>query len=521
MKHLVIGFLAVLATAFNGAIAQVERARFDDGSFGLGILTDDDSLPPSLWQGANARDIQEQLDAVPTVFDDPAKRLILRRVLLSPGDSPRDADEALAGLKLRRAVEAGYVLEAAALAELTSGLAMRPSLAESVAYRDLLLLDYDRACARGAGLREGRQSPFFVRLRAFCYLHTGEAAAAELTISLAKEEDVLSAEDEAALRSLRIGFPTATLPENALQYAAFRKVGGLITASDVPSVTAPVVTAIAMDDSVGDAVRVIALRRAALEDLMPARDLGQVAESVPGTQIAQDVGFIRALPQGSGARAGAIGEALASNLEDPAGFVLRAKIFGTEIASTAPDVATDPYGVEYSLACLLNRRYEAAERWIRSVATREGTGAETAFFNLTKLYGYLQPTAAQRLAGAIGEDLPPPPDIAVDAADRAAQGQLSGNLANVVDNALSAATSGSQASQLLAALGASTVVAEGELARIRDTVAANLYAEAGGYDIAREAAFRSAAMGSASRLRIEAVNPQFYRPRLKPVRTSR
>ncbi|MEM7739603.1 MAG: hypothetical protein AAF225_02235, partial [Pseudomonadota bacterium] len=172
-------------------------------------------------------------------------------------------------------------------------------------------------------------------------------------------------------------------------------------------------------------------------------------------------------------------------------------------------------------ACLLNRRYGAAERWIRSVATRQGTGAETAFFNLTKLYGYLQPTAAQRLAGAIGEDLPPPPDIAVDAADRAAQAQLTGNLANVVDNALSAATSGSQASQLLAALGASTVVAEGELARIRDTVAANLYAEAGGYDIAREAVFRRAALGSASRLRIEAVNPQFYRPRLKPVRTSR
>ncbi len=522
MKHLVVGALSVLSAAASLAFAQVERARFDDSSFALGVLTESDgALPRTLWDGAEARDIEEQLEAVPTVFDDPAKRLILRRVLLSPGESPRDADEGLAGLKLRRAVEAGYVMEAAALAELTPGLAIKPTLAESVAYRDLLLLQYDRACARGASLREGRQAPFFVRLRAFCYTHTGERAAADLTISLAKEEGVLSAADEAALRSLQTGFPTGALPENALQYAAFRKLGGLMNEADVETVAAPIVTAIAMDRNMSNAVRVAALRRAALEDLMPPRELGQVAESVPGTRISQDVGFIRALPQGSGARAGAVGEALSDTITDPADFLLRAKIFGAEMASTAPDPSTDEYEVEYSLACLLNGRYEAAERWIRSVATREGQGAETAFFNLTKLYSYLQPSAAQRLAGAIGEDLPPPPVIAVDAADRAAQRQLTGNLANVVDNGLSAATSGSQGAQLLAALSASTVVADGELGRIRDTVAANLYEAAGGYDIARAAVFRSAALSSAPRLRVEAVNPQFYRPRLKPVRTSR
>ena len=140
---------AAASAALSVASAQVERTSFDTGPFSFGTLTQaDGALSQDLWQGSDAALVEDLLESVPVRFDDPVKRMMLRRVLLSPGEGPDGAGAELAGLKLLRAAEAGYVFEAGAVAELMPGLAAAPALSRIVAMRDLYAGDIDRACQR-------------------------------------------------------------------------------------------------------------------------------------------------------------------------------------------------------------------------------------------------------------------------------------------------------------------------------------------------------------------------------------
>ncbi|GGY40628.1 hypothetical protein [Parvularcula lutaonensis] len=521
MKQAILASFLALASAtapFSAAKAQVERANFDSSPFSLGTLTENEgALGRDLWDGATAEEIADQLRNVPTSYEDPVKRLILRRVLLSPGNGPDGADADLAGLKLLRAAEAGYVMEAGALAELMPGLVVQPSLSRIVAMRDLYKLQFDQACARGANLREGRQQPFFVRLRAFCYIHAGETPAAELTISLAREEGVLSPGDEQMYANLFARSVPNEFPRSALQYAAYRKLGGLFAPTDIPDVTPAVAAAIVYDRGLSTPTRSAALVRAAREDLVPARDLADAAASLEGEEVASVIATIAAQPAGSFNRSQAIGEALVAAKQNPDLYLVLTKIYGQEIASMRPDAVTMPYATELALSSLIIRNFATAEAWIQAVAAENTIGAERAFLNLAKLYSYLRPGAAQRLAGAIGERLPDPPVPAIRIPDALAQAQASADLPTTVDRAITAAASGARGSMLLAALATSGVRASGELAAVRDTVGAALYKRAEANRLAADAAFQRQALESVGSLREEVINKEAYVPRLKPI----
>ena len=514
-------FFAATLSLFSAATAhaQVERGSFDTSPFALGILTEQDgALPRDLWEGADAASVAELLVLVPTRFDDPTKRLILRRVLLSPGNGPVGADTELAALKLQRASDAGYAMEAAALAELTPGLPVQPELSRVVATRDLLRGQIDQACNRGANLREGRQQSFFVKLRALCYIHAGERPAAELTLDLAGEEGVLTPTDARMFDALLSGDLPSRLPETALQYAVYRKLYGLFTAEDVERVPPSIAAAIALDRSLSAGAREAALYRVATEDLLGYRDLTAAALMLDESIIRSVVSRVQTQPEGSSERAMAIGEALRNAQDEPASYLLRTKIFSADIGSIGLTPESRPYAVEYALASLLLRRFSQAERWMQIVAEEQTIGAERAFLNLSKLYSYQRPSAAQRLAGAIGERIPDAPVPSVSVEDRTAALYFDGSLEAVARRGVAAAASGSEAAMLLAGLQASAV--EGQ-ASVRDALGTALFEAGGAETIASDAAFQEAALAYAGRLRADTINAQPFIPRLKPSSESR
>jgi len=519
-------FLALagsLAASVGLAAAQVERATFDSSPFSLGSMTErDGALARDLWVGSKADDVREQLLSVPTQYDDPAKRLILRRVLLSPGEGPEGADGALAGLKLLKAAQAGYVMEAGGVAELMPGLALQPELSQIVAMRDLYRGDVEQACGRGANLREGRQTTFFVRLRVLCYLHADERPAAELTLNLAREEGVLEEGDAEFFRALLGSRSTDRLPTNAVQYAAYRKLGKAFAGEAAEALPAELIAPIAWDERLGEALRAEALERAVAEDLLSARDLEEIARGLTNQLIGKEMAAIRSLPPSSADRGAVIGQALQAVRDQPNQFLMRAKIFAADIASTGVDVATVPYAAEFALASLLNRRYNDAESWMQTVAAEQSLGAERAFLNLAMLYAYVEPTAAQRLAGAIGEEIGPVDIPPLDIADKTAQVSTIVDLSSQMGQALDAAASGSRAALLLAALSTAAVEADTpQIALLRDALGADLYERAEAESFAREATFRREALAAASKLRDNVIGQSAYIPRLKPSRDAR
>ncbi|NRA29046.1 MAG: hypothetical protein HRU11_02205 [Parvularculaceae bacterium] len=518
--------LSILLAAWlswASAAAQVERASFDAGPFSLGTLTEaDGALGRDLWQGAQPDAIRSQLAIVPTRFDDPAKRMMLRRVLLTPGEGPMGADAALAGLKLLKAVEAGYAMEAGAVAELTPGLGLQPELSRIVAMRDLYRGNVEQACGRGANLREGRQTAFFVRLRVLCYIHAGERPAAELTLNLAREEDVLAPGDARLFRSVLSGSAPSEMPRGAIQYAAYRRLGGSFDDADLQDLPPSMVAAIAYDSTLDVALRQEALRHVVVNDLVSPRDLEDIAASLKSEQIGKEIAAIRSLPPASQARGGAIGQALQAVVAEPTAFLLRVKVFEADIASTGVNVATVPYAAEFALASLLNRRYKDAESWMQTVAAEQSLGAERAFLNLALLYSYVKPSAAQRLAGAIGEEIASPDVAPLTIADETASLVTVTDLSVQMEHALNAAASGSRGALLLSALGTAAVEAEtSELELIRDTLGADLYRRGNAEPIVREAAFRREALAAAGRLRDDRIGKDAYIPRLKPSSSAR
>ncbi|MEM1381601.1 MAG: hypothetical protein AAGH41_13355 [Pseudomonadota bacterium] len=512
--------LSAMLGVLGSAHGQVERTSFGTSPFSLGTLTQaDGALDADLWSGATADEIRTNLETLPVRFEDPAKRMMARRVLLSPGDGPEEAGAPLAALKLLRAAQSGYVIEAGSVAELTPGLSTKPGLSQVAAMRDLARGQWDKACGRGASLQEGRQSDFFVRLRAFCYINSGERAAAELTLSLAREEGVLTPEDQQMFRALLSGNRSAALPQNPLQYAAYRKLGGAFSKADIAALPPGMAAAAAMDTGLSAEARLAAVYRAALENLLPQRDLADAAATLEGTPIGDEMKAFRARGASPSERSGFVGQALQSSGTDSEAFLLRTELYAAEIAAASPDVATVPYAAEFALASLFNNRYADAERWMQTVAAEQSLDAERAFLNLTKLYSYLQPGPAQRLAGALGETLadraPPPLRIG----DPAAQASQRGDLAQLLEQGLAAAANQSRASQMLVALATASVETDdSELKRVRDTLGARLYERAGAEDFAREAAFRREALAAVGRLRDDVINKQAYVPRLKPAR---
>jgi hypothetical protein len=518
MKRILVS-LAALGCALSAASAQIERANFDSSPFALGSLTErDGALPRDLWQGAQAETIAGQLTALPTRFEDPAKQEILRRILLSPGEGPQGADAQLAGVKLLKAAEAGYAYEAGALAELTPGLTVQPALSRIVAIRDLYAGDTEQSCGRGAGLREGRQQPFFVRLRIFCYLYADERPAAELTMSLAREEGVLTEQDERVFASLMAGVTPTRLPTDALSYAAFRRLGGLIAPSDVPGLRPAVAAAAALDQGLSSQTREAALLRSAEESLLPPRELGDAAMRLRDSELQAIIASIRVLQEGSAERQGAIGQALLNAGTDADRFHFLTKAFSQEIASTTPGPTTVPYAVEFALASLLIRRFDAAERWMQTVAGEQTMAGERAFSNLANLYGAVRPSAAQRLAGAIGETIIPPEPVPFEVTDPLAQVTDRAELAETSRRAILAAREGSRGGMLIAALSLAAVPTDGEAGEARDTMAETLYEQSDLAAVLDDIRFQQQARSFAGKLRDGVVNQRAFVPRVKPSR---
>ncbi|MEE4209320.1 MAG: hypothetical protein V2I43_08655, partial [Parvularcula sp.] len=277
----------------------------------------------------------------------------------------------------------------------------------------------------------------------------------------------------------------------------------------------------AVDPGVATSARETALRRAAREDLLPSRELGEALAMLSDTPLGGAIAATRDLPRASERFHTEIGRLLDSAKGDADAFLLTAKIFEDDIAALELSEGTRPFSAELALAALLTRKFDAAERFMQAVASEQTLGSDRAYLNLARLYAYLRPSAAQRLAGAIGEELGEVPSARLPIADPAARAIANPGVSEGVDDAITAARSGSIGSSLLVALTAAAVDAEGELELVRDAVATNLYAATPAADIAREAAFRREALAFAPRLREESFEEGAYVPRLKPAGTNR
>ncbi len=220
------------------AVAELGEVRPLEVSAGGG-------LPDTVWSSGNARALRAVLETLPRSDargwqNGPAADLALSALLSggSPPDASASDDTALAYLRADRVLAAGGARSAYGLLSRTPSVNQYTALSALYAETAFALGETQSACLAANALLEGRDTAYWLRVRAFCLALDGNIPAAELTAELARAQ---SADDsfDRLFDALTLG---QDLPSNAAPRSGLELAIAEVLAPDtriVPDETAP------------------------------------------------------------------------------------------------------------------------------------------------------------------------------------------------------------------------------------------------------------------------------------------
>ena len=257
-------WLAAAALALCGpAAAQVQvRPLAVPDLFSAGGGASD--LPPDLWQGSSGALAKLVVPEVASHPLSPAAAALARHILEVGAHGPEGAgdDPDLAGARAEALLQLGDIAAAHAIADGAPNLPQLTAMSRVAAQAALIGGQDDRACAVGDGLVLGREGAFWLRLRSYCQARGREAAAAQLTLELAEQQE--HHPDFERLMGTLLSGGSATQPalDDALDFAISRRLG-LDWTSALSAAPASIAVAVARDAGSPPAVRLAAAARAA------------------------------------------------------------------------------------------------------------------------------------------------------------------------------------------------------------------------------------------------------------------
>jgi hypothetical protein len=145
---------------------------------------------PTLWDGASADLARLAAPMAAQKPLSPAFAAFALRLFSTSAHAPDGAaaDADLAAARIGVVLALGGAAQAQTMLGHTPGVAASPALSQVAAETDLVLGQDDQACQVGDALTQGKDQPYFRRLRAFCLIRAGSADAAQLTFDLASSQ---------------------------------------------------------------------------------------------------------------------------------------------------------------------------------------------------------------------------------------------------------------------------------------------------------------------------------------------
>lgn len=188
----VLSSLSLLITASNAYAQSITVESLNAASAYDGGLLDPTTggLDASLWQGTSAPLAVSVIEAAPLQSGNVIIRDLVKAALLSGGIPPQSKTQSekttFDHVRLMSVAKMGH-------AESTRTLVTRlPELIRDNTLKvemDLLSGDIQSACAVTDNVSEGRATPKWARVRAFCHITRDEIAAAELTTDLLRQSE--------------------------------------------------------------------------------------------------------------------------------------------------------------------------------------------------------------------------------------------------------------------------------------------------------------------------------------------
>ena len=401
------------------APVQEEALRELDAWSVSAISRADGALAPDLWSRSDPDFLAVLFDRLPAVYESPAAHALARRVLFSGGEAPR-GDAALAARKRYEALGKMGAADALSMMAAGSGAAQTdPGIAMFAAQAELARGRRPEACARGRAANAGENTPpFLLRLRAYCAAVTGDRAAADLALELARAQNAADAWYTGAVAAAG-GAPAARPPAarygntldaalslagnlrpgpNALSDSSTLALVTLARSENTPQPQRAQAAALAFRHGaigVEEARTILAATPAEISSALPpivtAMRRVAAANAAPAAP-ADPAAPAPATPAAELEKGAAIAEALQS-AATPADFHAVALFFQSEIASlqTAPDAGA---AVLFARAALAAGDARVSQRL---VASARAAGADPATMAPLE-------AALMALAGARGEE---------------------------------------------------------------------------------------------------------------------
>jgi hypothetical protein len=160
---------------------------------GVGLLREGEGgLPADLWAGSQRQAIALRIAQLPAAPNSPTMQHLAKRLLLTSAKPPvgttPQGEPSLLALRLQKLNASGLVHEAAMLG---SQSARTDSFARQ-AWAEALLLQgrTTDACGDATSPRQSSNDPYWLKLRALCYIAQNEAQAANLTLDVMRARNV-------------------------------------------------------------------------------------------------------------------------------------------------------------------------------------------------------------------------------------------------------------------------------------------------------------------------------------------
>ncbi len=356
------------------------------------------ALAPDLWARSDPAFLAAAFDKLPAVYQSQATQALARRVLFTGGDAPR-GDALPAARKRFEAI--GRMGAADQLGMLVTGSgasASDPIIAQYGAQAELARGQRNAACSRGRAASVGETvPPFLLRLRAYCAAASGDRAAADLALELARAQNAEDAWYTGAIAAAG-GAPGARPPaarwDNSLSVQLSLSGGLRPGPNPLANASTLALVALARNDQTPQPQRTqaaaLAFQRgaigpqearqilsatpaevtSALPPIVPA--LRRIAAATPATGVPADATAPSAQDVTSAAIADVLRQATA-----PADFAAAARFFRTEINALqiAPDQAA---AVSFARASISNGDTQVAQRLVASARQAGATEADLA-----------------------------------------------------------------------------------------------------------------------------------------------
>lgn len=364
---------------------------------GAGLLSEGaGGFPATLWAGSTRPAVAARIAQLPAAPNSPAMQNLLKRVLLSQGnppagETPPDEPSFLAQ-RLQKLVANGLVDEAAMLGAQS---ARTDSFARQAFAEATLLQGRDAdVCSDATSLRQSSNDPYWLKLRAFCYLTQKDEAAATLTLNVMQERGVADEAFFVLADAMSSGgkASVAALPApSGLHLAMMRRAGASAPASVAGWVPG---TQLMTQHATDPAIRLAAIERAALASITPIDELREAyqAEVFTPDQLDDPEEWAKKLPSARGnalyfraiaartlapARAAAFAAAL-QRAESQNRFALFATLSAGIAQQFAPAPDTAWLAPNVTRVLLYARRDKAAERWLTVMTSPTDAAAVNA-----------------------------------------------------------------------------------------------------------------------------------------------